>query len=153
MVVPLVILAVLSVIGGYVGVPGSLGGSNHFDKFLGPVFQASAPAGETAAVGEKRAPEQEGSGPKTEASNELLFTGISVLAGLLGFALAWQLYYQNPQLPEKIAHSMQGAYQAVLNKYYVDEFYAALFVRAIDRRVDANSLARRGPQNHRCGGE
>ena len=44
MVIPLVILAVLSVVGGYVGVPGSLGGNNRFDKFLGPVFHGSAPA-------------------------------------------------------------------------------------------------------------
>ena len=39
MLVPLVILAVLSFVGGWVGVPGSLGGSNRFEKFLEPVFQ------------------------------------------------------------------------------------------------------------------
>jgi NADH-quinone oxidoreductase subunit L len=133
MVVPLVILAVLSVIGGYVGVPGSLGGNNHFEKFLAPVFHVNAPAAENAALGERRATEQqtEGPEPKTEASTELMFTGISVLAALLGFGLAWQLYYRNPRLPEKIAASMQGAYQAVANKYYVDEFYAALFVKPL----------------------
>ncbi|MGA8273588.1 MAG: NADH-quinone oxidoreductase subunit L, partial [Candidatus Sulfotelmatobacter sp.] len=56
MVIPLVILAVLSVVGGYVGVPGSLGGSNRFDKFLGPVFHGSAPVdAQHAAMGEKGA--------------------------------------------------------------------------------------------------
>jgi len=132
MVVPLVILAVLSVVGGYVGVPGSLGGSNHFDQFLGPVFHGSAPA-ENATVGEKNVPQQqtEEAEPKKEASTELMFTGISVLAALLGFGLAWQLYYRKPQLPEKIAASMHGAYQTVLNKYYVDEFYGALFVKPL----------------------
>jgi NADH-quinone oxidoreductase subunit L len=133
MVIPLVILAILSVVGGYVGVPGSLGGSNHFDKFLGPVFHASAPAGAQNALGEKGAPKQETEGPepKTGASTELMFTGISVLAALLGFTLAWQLYYRNPQLPAKIAASMQGAYQALVHKYYVDEFYGALFVKPL----------------------
>ena len=43
MVIPLVVLAVLSVVGGWVGVPGSLGGSNHFEKFLGPVFTPRLP--------------------------------------------------------------------------------------------------------------
>jgi NADH-quinone oxidoreductase subunit L len=38
MTVPLVILAVLSVIGGWIGWPGSLGGENHFEKFLEPVL-------------------------------------------------------------------------------------------------------------------
>ena len=41
MVVPLVVLAVLSVTGGWIGVPGSLGGSNRFEKFLGPVFHST----------------------------------------------------------------------------------------------------------------
>src|ERR1700691_3758559 len=86
MVIPLVILAVLSVIGGYVGVPGSLGGNNRFDKFLGPVFHGSAPAdAQHAAMGEKGATENETEGPepKSEGSTELMFTGISVLAALL----------------------------------------------------------------------
>ena len=42
MVVPLVVLAVLSFTGGWIGVPASLGGSNRFDKFLGPVFHATS---------------------------------------------------------------------------------------------------------------
>jgi NADH-quinone oxidoreductase subunit L len=134
MVIPLAILAVLSVVGGYVGVPGSLGGNNRFDKFLGPVFHGTAPAdAQQAPMGEKSAPAQETEGPepKTEVSTELTFTAISVAAALLGFGLAWQLYYRNPHLPEKIAASMSGTYQTLLHKYYVDELYGALFVRPL----------------------
>jgi len=43
MVIPLAILAVLSVVGGYVGVPGSLGGNNRFDKFWGRCFHGRRP--------------------------------------------------------------------------------------------------------------
>jgi NADH-quinone oxidoreductase subunit L len=134
MVIPLVILAVLSVIGGYVGVPGSLGGNNRFDKFLGPVFHGSAPANaQHTAMGEKGAPEKETEGPepKTAVSTELMFTGISIVAALLGWGLAWQLYYRRPELPEKIAASMAGGYQFLLHKYYVDELYSAIFVRPL----------------------
>jgi NADH-quinone oxidoreductase subunit L len=133
MVIPLAILAVLSVVGGYVGVPGSLGGNNRFDKFLGPVFHGSAPAWQDTAVGEKGAPEKETEGPepKSGVSTELMFTGISVLAALLGFGLAWQLYYRRPELPGRIAASMAGEYQILLHKYYVDELYGALFVRPL----------------------
>jgi NADH-quinone oxidoreductase subunit L len=132
MVIPLAILAGLSVIGGYVGVPGSLGGNNQFDKFLGPVFHTTAPA-QNAALGEKGVPEQETEGPepKSGASTELLFTAISVMAALLGFGLAWLLYYRSPQLPDKIAASFAGGYQTLLHKYYVDELYAALFVKPL----------------------
>jgi NADH-quinone oxidoreductase subunit L len=134
MVVPLVILAAFSLIGGYVGVPGSLGGANHFDKFLGPVFHGSAPANsEGGAVGEKGATEQttEGSEPKTGVSTELMFTGISVVAAFLGFGLAWLLYYRDPHLPERIAASFGGLYKTLVHKYYIDELYGALFVRPL----------------------
>ncbi len=39
MIVPLMILAVLSFVGGWVGIPAALGGSEHFDHFLAPVFR------------------------------------------------------------------------------------------------------------------
>jgi NADH-quinone oxidoreductase subunit L len=134
MVIPLVILAVLSVLGGYVGVPGSLGGNNRFDKFLAPVFHGSAPVGaQSDQVGEKGTAEQETEGPepKTGASTELMFTGISVIAAFLGFGLAWQLYYRKPELPAKIAASFSGAYETLVHKYYVDELYGAVFVKPL----------------------
>jgi NADH-quinone oxidoreductase subunit L len=134
MVIPLAILAVLSIVGGYVGVPGSLGGNNRFDQFLGPVFHGSAPASaEHTALGEKGASEQttEGSEPKTEASTELMFTAISVLAALLGFGFAWLLYYKRKDLPAKVADSLGTFYQAVVHKYYIDELYAVVFVKPL----------------------
>src|SRR5437773_270750 len=125
MLVPLVILAVLSIVGGWIGIPGSMGGSNHFDKFLAPVFHTSTPSLNTqhATPGEVAPPEKqtEGPEPQTSRATELLFTGISVLAALLGFVMAAILYYLRPELPEEIAHALGGFYNAVANKYYVDE--------------------------------
>jgi NADH-quinone oxidoreductase subunit L len=133
--IPLMILAVLSVVGGWVGVPGSLGGNNRFDKFLGPVFHATAPdvnATQTSP-GELAPPEKqtEGPEPKTGPATELIFTGISVAAALTGLYLAWLLYLRRPQLPQKIARSLNGFYDMVLNKYYVDEFYSTIFVKPL----------------------
>jgi NADH-quinone oxidoreductase subunit L len=135
MLVPLVILAVLSVVGGWIGVPASLGGKNHFDKFLAPVFRADAPAlnHQASAPAEVGSPEPQGEGSEAEAGHrtELLFTGISVAGALLGLYLAWLLYYKNPQLPAQIAHGLGGFYEAVVHKYYVDEIYAALLVKPL----------------------
>jgi NADH-quinone oxidoreductase subunit L len=132
---PLVILAILSVVGGYVGVPGSLGGGNRFDKFLEPVFRSTRPALNTQhdAPGESNPPEQptEGPEPQTSPANELVFTGISVAAALLGFGLAWTFYYRNPQLPERIATDLDGLYDAVVHKYYIDELYGEVFVKPL----------------------
>jgi NADH-quinone oxidoreductase subunit L len=131
MLIPLVLLAILSVTGGWVGVPGSLGGSNLFDKFLGPVFHSTIPA--ATIPGEANASEQQTEGPEppTGHSTELLFTGISVATALFGFGLAWFLYYKNPEVAARIAVSLNGFYTTVAHKYYVDEIYAAIFVKPL----------------------
>jgi len=107
MLSPLMILALLSLVGGLVGI------GNHFEHFLEPVF-GSAEAGEAASRG-----------------TELLLMGVSVLVALSGWWLAYLLYYARPELPQKIADSLGGFYEAVVNKYYIDELYAALFVKPL----------------------
>jgi NADH-quinone oxidoreductase subunit L len=126
MLIPLVLLAILSITGGWVGVPGSLGGSNVFEKFLAPVFHSTAQA--TASEQPTEDPE-----PQTGHSTELLFTGISVVTALCGFGVAWFLYHKNPEMPARIAESLNGFYTTVVHKYYVDEIYAAIFVKPLLR--------------------
>jgi NADH-quinone oxidoreductase subunit L len=127
---PLVVLAVLSTVGGLVGI------GNRFEHFLAPVFGSEFPQRVT-----------EGSG-----GTELLLMGVSVLLALAGATLAYILYVSKPYLPQKIADSLGGFYEAVLHKYYVDEIYAAIFVKplidgstsilwqGVDRKVIDNSI-------------
>ncbi len=122
MLIPLVILAVLSVVGGWVGI------HNNFEKFLSPVFHAGVTAyspGETAEETQTTEPRQ------GEGGRETLLMGISIAAALGGLYFAWLLYYKRPQLPQQIAKTLGSLYYAVLNKYYVDELYAALFVKPL----------------------
>ena len=118
MVIPLVILAFLSVTGGWVG-------SERFEKFLSPVFDSGRPAA-VAAV-ETSLP----AGHKEEGASEGLLVTFSLLAAILGLGLAWFLYHQRPQLPAEIAHALGGFYETLVHKYYVDELYAALFVKPL----------------------
>jgi NADH-quinone oxidoreductase subunit L len=120
MLIPLVILAVLSLCGGWVG-------ADRFDKFLSPTLHAgvSAYSQEDVAVA---TPAQE---PKEQGGSEGLLTGISVLAAATGLFLAWLLYQRRPQLPQEIAHALGGFYETVVHKYYVDEIYAAVFVKPL----------------------
>ncbi|MGH9504173.1 MAG: NADH-quinone oxidoreductase subunit L [Terriglobales bacterium] len=111
MVVPLTVLAVLSTIGGWIGIGG------RFENFLRPAFY-----GDIRGFSE---PEVH------HASPELLLMLISVGAAALGLYLAWILYYRRPQLPQQIAAGLGGLYQAVVHKYYIDELYAALFVKPL----------------------
>ncbi len=141
MLAPLVILAVLSVVGGYVGVPHSLGGEGHFERFLAPVV--ASPAGT----------EHEGAAA-VEVGTERMLTAASVGAAALGLFFAWLLYHKRRDLPEKIAAAFGGIYTAVANKYYVDEGYNAVFVqplvegstRLLWRGVDAGLID--GSVNH-----
>jgi len=121
MLVPLVVLAVLSVMGGWVG-------STRFDKFLSPVFHSEVVAYGTPDTPAATPPAQEHA---DKDRSELLFTTIAVGAAILGLYLAWLLYLQRPQLPQQIAQALGGFYEAVVHKYYVDELYAILFVKPL----------------------
>jgi NADH-quinone oxidoreductase subunit L len=116
MLVPLVILAVLSVIGGWIGWPEMIGGNNRFDHFLAPAVTLQV---EKATV------------PEVGPGRERMLATVSVLDGLLGFLLAWFFYCKRRDLPDKIAAWLGSIYRLVLNKYWVDELYAAVFVRPL----------------------
>jgi len=116
---PLVILAVLSFVGGWVGI------HHNFENFLAPVFHGAGRGRAVLLTGEEAAKIFE------MERLEWSFTGISVAAAMLGLLLAWQLYMKRPQLPQRIAASLGGIYRAVADKYYIDELYAVLFVKPV----------------------
>ena len=110
MLVPLMILAVLSVCGGWVGIGG------RFEHFLAPVFGEGPNSAATEALSH---------------GTELALMGISIAAAFLGLYVAYLLYLKRPDLPQKIADALGGLYQTVVHKYYIDEIYAALFVKPL----------------------
>ncbi len=73
----------------------------------------------------------EAAGEAASSATEYLLMGISVAVAVSGFLLAYVLYVSKPYLPQKIADALDGFYTAVLNKYYVDEIYAKLFVKPL----------------------
>ncbi|MGH9864061.1 MAG: NADH-quinone oxidoreductase subunit L [Candidatus Acidiferrales bacterium] len=118
MLAPLVILAILAVIGGWFALPTYWGGLDYFKGFLTPIFSSSL---ELAA---KLHPDW----VEPAHSLELQMTGIAVLVGLIGFLIAWYLYIRRPGLPAKIARSFHPIYLLLWRKYYVDELYGAVII-------------------------
>jgi len=115
---PLVALAILSVIGGWFALPTFFQGPDHFANFLAPVF-GGAP---------------EAAGAATEASThqlELILAGVAFGTALVGIAMAYWLYLKNPRKPDELAKSLKPVYTTLLNKYYVDQLYAATVVRPL----------------------
>jgi len=114
---PLVVLAILSVIGGWFVLPTFFQGPDYFANFLGPVFGG-----------------HESMEAATEAAThqfELILAGVAVAAALIGLAVAYWLYIKRPSKADDLAKSMKPAYTTLLNKYYVDELYAAAVVRPL----------------------
>ena len=127
MLVPLVVLAVLSVVGGWLAAPHLVGGTDHFEAFLSPVF-GGGPAHE-GAVSSMRQLFQLGSNPLTELLRAV--AGPPVIVALAGFLVAWWFYIRRPQTAERLAESFHAPYKLLLDKYYVDELYDRVIVRPL----------------------
>ncbi len=116
--VPLVALAVFSVIAGYLSLPKALGGGEGFDQYLAPVFKSSE---EFLRQSAQQAP----------APGGLALISISLAAAGIGIGVAYLFYLTATDLPERLAQRSGPIYGVLVNKYFVDELYNALFVRPI----------------------
>ncbi len=114
---PLVTLAVLSLVGGWVAAPAFWGGLDHFAAFLNPVFGTYEAA--------------EGLSEAQAHALELWLAGVAVASAAIGWVVASWLYLKQPGKPEQLAKSLSGIYTTLYNKYYVDELYAAVIVRPL----------------------
>jgi NADH-quinone oxidoreductase subunit L len=114
MLFPLVVLAILSVIGGWVGVPSALGGHNEIEHFLDPVF--TPVTGDTVNLG------------FPSHGLELGLATVSVLVALLGFYIAYIFYYKKPGTATSLAERFKPLYNLLDHKYWVDEIYANVIV-------------------------
>ncbi len=101
MTVPLMILAVLSIVAGYLGIP----------EFLEPVFHGNSAAAQHASPA---------------AYGIMAFAS---LMGLSGIGAAYYLYVVNPNLSNRLAQHGRAAYELSLHKWYIDEIYDRWFVR------------------------
>ena len=116
--VPLYTLAVLSIFGGFIGLPQFWGdvigleGSDSLANFLGSVVH----------VAESH---------EVEAAEEWLLVGRAVLAAVIGFMGAWWIYRRNPELPEQLVTSFPSFHRVLRNKYWIDEFYDRVLVRPL----------------------
>jgi NADH-quinone oxidoreductase subunit L len=120
MVVPLQVLAAGSILAGFLGVPAVLGGGNFMEHFMEPAF-----VGAHHALGEVFTAALPGHGV------ELGLMGLSVLVAAAGILVAIRLYRGAFEIPNRLAASLPGVYRTLVNKYWVDELYGAVFVRGL----------------------
>jgi len=130
MIIPLAILAVLSVIGGYVGVPAILQGGNYFEHWMEPAV--------TWAVGTGRGTSAELAAESVARGPEGFLMAASVAIALLGIGVGWWMYSRRRDIPEAVVARWPNLHRWVLNKYYVDELYQWLVVENLLRLTRAS---------------
>jgi NADH-quinone oxidoreductase subunit L len=130
--VPLAVLALLSTVGGLVGIPAAMGGSNPFEHFLEPVIAHVQPAAHGAeashsvASGESNSATASGAAVVEEhhdTKTELGLAGFSILLAVTGMAIGYLGFKRQP---------LRHMPKLLENKYYVDELYDASVVEPIE---------------------
>ena len=161
MTMPLVILAVLSLAGGWIGIPHFMGGANHFERWLEPVFHPEVVVADVhGGHGTLHAIEQGATGETvaavatglhvvhdvTESAHhvgeeimEWTLASASLVWVLLFLFLGWWVYGKRQTIAARMQSLAGGVpYRILLNKYYVDEAYEAFLIKpgyALSERV------------------
>jgi NADH-quinone oxidoreductase subunit L len=112
MTIPLIVLAVLAVVGGWIGIPGVFASNAHWlEHFLSPIFTASYQHRELHPVNH---------------ITELMLMGISVALAAIAILFAVDKYSKRPELEDA-----DGFGKVLSNKWYVDELYDKVIVQPI----------------------
>jgi NADH-quinone oxidoreductase subunit L len=117
MTIPLVVLAILSAVAGFIGVPHVLGGHHELNEYLKPVFEGSF-----TRLGEH----------EMDASTEYLLMGLSVGGALIAMAYAYIKYVKNAHVPVEDTQERPILASISYNKFYVDEIYDFLIRKPLD---------------------
>ncbi|MGI4743479.1 MAG: NADH-quinone oxidoreductase subunit L [Janthinobacterium lividum] len=118
MTLPLIVLAVLSAVGGFMGAPMFVG-KHYLADYLAPIFTYSKQLLPAAFNTEP------------EHNTELMLMGISVLVAVVGIVLAYVMYVARAQRPAEDDAQRSAPENLVYNKYYIDELYNNLIVKPV----------------------
>jgi NADH-quinone oxidoreductase subunit L len=121
MTVPLIILAVLSIIGGYIGMPAVFVGEkgNLFEHWLAPIYEPA-----------KLKLTHFGHGSHLV---EIILMIVSVVLALAAIYFALSIYLKKPGIAENVSRKFKALYNLLWNKYYVDEVYEATVIKPIQK--------------------
>ncbi|MFN8349529.1 MAG: NADH-quinone oxidoreductase subunit L [Spirosomataceae bacterium] len=123
MTVPLMILAVLSAVGGFMNIPHALGGGESLSHFMAPLFELSKQVNPLLFEGH------------LDHSTEYILMGVSVGAAVLAIVFAYNLFISKNTVPAA-DKDVTGFAKVLQNKYYVDEAYEAVFVNPMRKLSD-----------------
>jgi NADH-quinone oxidoreductase subunit L len=112
MTVPLIVLAVLSAIGGVIGIPEALGGSHWLSHWLSPVIKHA--------------------GESPDHATEYMLMAVSVVGVLISIAFAYGKYVKQNHIPVPDEAKRSALASLSYNKFYFDEIYDAVIRKPLD---------------------
>ena len=119
MTLPLIVLAILSAIGGFMNVPEALGGHHNLAHFLAPIFEGSNAVGSTTLT--------------LSHSTEYILMGASVLGAIVMAIVAYNTYVSKKNIPVADDKAEGGLHALSYNKLYIDELYDAVIVNPLKK--------------------
>jgi len=128
MTVPLIILAMLSVAGGYIGVPALLGGSNRFEHFLAPIFSHSESI-RTSRLAD--------AGHQYSHAFEWTLLLAVLAITLVSAYVAYVFYIKKTDLPDRMSKKISPLYTLVYHKYYIDELYQTVVAKPLQKASES----------------
>ena len=135
MAIPLIVLAIGSVLAGYVGVPHLLGGENRIERFLEPSFHPSPAVsgfpGPSAVEGSRTGTEPSEATAAGGETLEATLMGVSIVLALGGIGIAWYFFQRRREAADAVAARFASVHRLLLGKYFVDELYNAVIVQPI----------------------
>ncbi|MBM4243105.1 MAG: NADH-quinone oxidoreductase subunit L [Deltaproteobacteria bacterium] len=112
MTIPLMVLAVLSIVAGWVGLPHGVLWGDRFGHYLAPVLAPHDALGHHEIGG----------------GTVLLLTLVTTGVAALGIFVAYSFYLKSPGTADRLAERFRGVYVVLWNKYWVDEIYDRLII-------------------------
>lgn len=114
--IPLIVLAVLSAVGGFMNIPESLFGTASLHEFLSPVFAQSA------AILVDR---------PLEHSTEYILMTVVIALTLVMIGIAYSMFVKKNKIPAAEGAAIGTLHRVVYHKYYVDEIYNTVIVKPL----------------------
>ena len=116
MMIPLILLAVLSMFGGIINLPGFAGGSSWLHSFLEPVFADAMPLMKVTHYA-------------IDPYTEKLLTGVTIIYVAIMIILAWGRFVKKELILEDAVIQRSWYTHILAHKYYIDELYDRIFIR------------------------
>lgn len=117
MTIPLIVLAGLSVVGGFIGIPEVFHGPHLLKEFLAPVFKAS---------------EMRMIPGHLDHTTEYALMGVAMLSAIISIYVAYIRYVKTKTIPAPESTPLKPLHKLIYNKYYIDEVYDFLITKPLN---------------------